>query len=48
MNRWFVGIVLAGACLAGGTIFVASAAQPMPSPSPMTSASPTPASTMQP
>ncbi|MGA7355980.1 MAG: hypothetical protein WA431_03555 [Candidatus Cybelea sp.] len=47
MNRWFVGIVLAGLCVTGATTLAASA-QPAPTPSPMGTASPTPASTMQP
>jgi hypothetical protein len=47
MNRWFVGIILAGAFVAGATTLVATA-QPYPSPSPMASTSPTPMATMQP
>jgi hypothetical protein len=47
MNRWFVGIILAGACVAGATATLAGA-QPVPPPSPMVSASPTPVTTMQP
>ncbi|MGA8327007.1 MAG: hypothetical protein WB757_13095 [Candidatus Cybelea sp.] len=46
MNRWFVGIVLAGLCVTGATALAAS--QPAPTPSPMGTASPTPASTMLP
>ncbi len=47
MNRWFVGLILAGACIAGVTT-VAATAQPAPTMSPMVSPSPTPAMTMQP
>jgi len=50
MKRWFVGIILAGACIAGATSLAATAqtTQPAPSGSPMASASPTPMSTMHP
>ncbi len=47
MNRWFLGLVLAGAFIAGGTSLAATA-QPVPTTSPMASASPTPMTTMQP
>jgi hypothetical protein len=47
MNRWFVGIILAGICVGGGTSLAATA-QPYPSSSPMASASPTPMTTMRP
>jgi len=46
MNRWFVAIVLAGACIAGARGL--AGAQPVPTPSPMVSASATPVTTMQP
>ncbi len=52
MNRWFIGLVLAGACVAGAGTALAANAQPVMSPSPMmspmTSPSPTPADTMRP
>jgi hypothetical protein len=51
MNRWFIGLVLAGVSLAGTGTLIAQAqpmATPSPAVSPMVSASPTPVSTMQP
>ncbi len=48
MNRWFAGIILVAACVAGGTTTLVAHAQPVMTPSPMVSASPTPVSTMQP
>lgn len=52
MNRWFIGVILAGACIAGAATTLAANAQPVMSPSPMmspmTSPSPTPANTMRP
>jgi hypothetical protein len=47
MNRWFVGIVLIGAWIAGATALAAHA-QPVPTMSPMVSPSPTPMTTMKP
>lgn len=46
MKRWFVGIILAGACVAGATSLAATAQTVQPAPS--SSPSPTPMSTMQP
>ncbi|MBV9233634.1 MAG: hypothetical protein JO030_06290 [Candidatus Eremiobacteraeota bacterium] len=48
MNRWFFGLMLAGAMIAGATSLAATAAQPVPTTSPMASASPTPMTTMRP
>jgi hypothetical protein len=47
MNRWFAGLILAGACIAGASSLVAQA-QPVPTMSPMVSPSPTPMTTMKP
>ncbi len=49
MNRWFVGLILVGIVVAGGTTLVANA-QAAPTMSPMASpmASATPMSTMKP
>ena len=47
MNRWFAGLVLVGACIAGATTLAAEA-QPVPTMSPMVSPSPTPVTTMRP
>jgi len=52
MNRWFAGIVLTGAMIAGAATTLAAGAQtvmtPSPMVSPMVSPTPTPEATMQP